>query len=65
MSGISFRKSDCKCISCLFLMNASTTINKDGHKRTKIYCMIPNCIRAKESTEGAFFNAENKEENEK
>lgn len=46
-------------------MSTCTTIDKEGHERTKVYCMIPNCVRDKESADGAFFNAENKEEHEK
>ena len=65
MSGISFRKGKCKCFDCLYLMSTCTTIDKEGHERTKVYCMIPNCVRDKESAHGAFFNAENKEEHEK
>lgn len=57
MSGISFRKSDCKCDRCIFLMHRAEMTNKDGRKTTRLYCMIPKCIKGYESTQSAFFNA--------
>jgi hypothetical protein len=45
MAGISFKNGPCKCFSCIYLMHAYKSKDKNGNEKTKIYCMIPHCVK--------------------